>query len=59
MLQLMKVDTSHWRGEQLVQYALVPPPAHLMDRALFVVEFRARRTDSHESEKALDRILKG
>jgi hypothetical protein len=59
MLQLMKGEASHWRDAQLDQYKLVPPPAHLANRALFVVEFRARWTDPYESEKALDRILKG
>jgi len=59
MLQLMEGEASHRRDEQLVQYELVPQPAHLGDRALFVVEFRARWTDPYKSEKALDKILKG
>ena len=59
MLQLMEGDASNWRAEQLSRYALVPPPAHLMDRALFEVEFKARWINSYEGEKALDKILKG
>ncbi len=57
MLRLMEGDASRWRDEQLAKYALVPPPAYLMDRALFVVEFEAHWTDPRESEKSLDRIL--
>ncbi len=59
MLQLMEGDASHWRAEQLSQYARVPPPAHLMDRAMFEAEFKARWADPYEGEKALDKILKG
>ena len=59
MLQLMEGDASDWRAEQLSQCALVPPPAHLTDRALFEVEFKARWIDSYEGEKALDKILTG
>ena len=59
MLQLLEGDASHWANEQQAQYQQVPPPAHLGDRVLFVDEFKARWTDPFESEKALDRILKG
>jgi hypothetical protein len=57
-LQLVEGDASHWRDEQLIQYVLVSPPAHRMDRALFVIEFKARWTDAHEGEKALVKTLK-
>ena len=33
-------DASHWRDEQLTQYGLVPPPAHLLDRVLFPGDFQ-------------------
>jgi len=58
-LQLMDGDASHWPDEQLVQYSLVPPPAHLTDWMLFVAEFKTWWNDPYKSEKALDRILKG
>jgi hypothetical protein len=59
ILHLMQGDARPWRDEQLTQYALVPPPAHLTDRALFEIEFKVRWIDPHEGEKALDRILEG
>ena len=31
----MEGDASHWRDEQLVQYALILPSPHLIDRTLF------------------------
>ena len=59
MLQLLEGDASHWANEQQTQYQLVPPPAHLTDQTLFVEEFKARWTNPFESEKSLDKILKG
>ena len=59
ILQLMEGDARHWRDEQLTQCRLVPPPVHLTDRVQFEAEFRARWMDPYESEKALDRIIKG
>jgi hypothetical protein len=59
ILNLVEGDARPWRDEQLKMYARVPPPAHLTDRALFDAEFKARWTDPHEGERALDRILRG
>jgi hypothetical protein len=41
ILNLLEGDARSWRDKQLKMYACVPPPAHLTDRALFDVEFKA------------------
>jgi hypothetical protein len=57
VLQLCEGDTAQWRDELLSHYDDLLVPQYLLDFDDFVRHFKARWTDPHESEKAMDRIM--